>query len=142
VFLPHVCTDNFNFNIWANSCFSVSVRFSHFANPARNSGERTVGALARASVPSAAGVVAPVRRGERLREWARTATHVALRRCSSFIASPAPAPDGAGSACSGSAQSSNKPERKDLAVASAMRVDAPLSLRGYAEDDGDEDDVV
>ena len=69
MFLPLVCTDNFNFNIWANSCFSVSVRSSHFANPARNSDERTVGELARTSVPSAAGMLAPVRRGERLREW-------------------------------------------------------------------------
>ena len=33
-------------------------------------------------------------------------------------------------------------ERRVLADAPAMRVDAPLSLRGYGEDDGDEDAVV
>ena len=40
------------------------------------------------------------------------------------------------------ARSSQTSERRVLADAPAMRVDAPLSLRGYAEDDGDEDDVV
>ena len=108
VFPPTACTDNLNFKISANSSFSVSVRFSHFANPARNWGDGTVGALARASEPSgagngvvagvgavwcagtgtgagrgarassgggAAGVVAAVRRGERLRGRARKAAH-------------------------------------------------------------------
>ena len=159
-FPPTACTDNLNFKISAISSFSVSVRFSHFANPAHTSGDGTVGALARASVPSGAmarsptpssagndgdssvgavwctstrtgagrdvrassgggeaGVVAHVRRGERLRERARGDAHVP-------------------------SMGTVTDDSKVLANASAIRVDALLSLRSYAENDADEANLV